>query len=657
MAIPRQVLYDSIKPLGYPTTTKVMRFSPQTGQNNILPNDVVRFNFNTNGYWDPSTVYINLTVQMDPSFRKGDAIQIDGSASSFISEFIATCKGVELERIQEYDQIANILEDVNYSNEQRFTREIQGMGNNNRASTKSFGGNPTPGYAHRATGDIQNNSATTAYILGYNPHHVATPQQPASSTAPQPDNIDTLYLSGYRRLTATLGIYNQIGQTSTLEPVNAWIAAIPLYKNLYGMSGLSDYPSNAANVGNNWNQRINYPNMGFHEVINNDLTQGCFEPALIRGIGIPTMINGRIQHELCERRSFSIPIYSGIFGSLMQKRDLKYLPMQALQDLVLEFRINPNAVFTSGYSYFQANTDAVDLTMNSAANTHALLQRKFVITKFEIVAEMLFFDQKVDSLIQNQLSSNEGVIFHTESWMLGPITSLGPLSTPSGNYQLNMGFESLKKILVTFLPSNPQPFQRKLHRISNAVTSLQLRIGMDLYPTYPIKGHSGTSGAVPTIYSYENNNEYLIALYKAFGKWNNVLEDCSINNVNFAVNSRTTISGETQLVTNAATLPAQILPAQKVTGALSMFYNNIEKGKAVYAVDLEGLGDDEGVISGLNTTVNKPLEIIFTSDSSSPFLVFSDASYSYGTNMYVWCHYDMIVKFGKFSAQIIGRGL
>ena len=138
MSIPPQVLYDTIKPLGYPTSTKVMRFTPQTGQNNILPNDVVRFNFNTNGYWDPSTVYINIQVAMDSSFRKGDAIQIDGSASSFISEFIATCKGVELERIQEYDQLANILEDINYSNEQRFTREIQGMGNNCRAATKSF---------------------------------------------------------------------------------------------------------------------------------------------------------------------------------------------------------------------------------------------------------------------------------------------------------------------------------------------------------------------------------------------------------------------------------------------------------------------------------------------------------------------------------------
>jgi len=656
MSIPRQVLYDSIKPLGYPTSTKVMRFTPQTGQNNILPNDVVRFNFNTNGYWDPSTVYINIQVGMDSSFRKGDAIQIDGSASSFISEFIATCKGVELERIQEYDQLANILEDINYSNEQRFTREIQGMGNNCRAATKSFGGNPTPGFQHRATGDLQGYSLSTSYNIGYNPHHVFTPPVTAGAGVPNSDAMDTFYLSSTRRLNSTLAVYNQIGSTSTLEPVGAWIMTIPLLKNIYGLSGLSDFPQNAAGANINWNSRVNYPHGGFHDVLNNDLTQGCFEPALIRGIGIPIMINGRIQHELCEKRSFSIPIYSGIFGSLMQKRDLKYLPMQALQDLTLEFRINPNAVFTSGYSYLN-NADATDLLLNVNASTHALLQRKFVITKFEIVAEMLFFDQKVDALIQNQLSSNDGVIFHTESWMLGPITSLPPLTTPSGNYQLNMGFESLKKICVTFLPANPLPYTRKLHRISNGVTSMQLRIGMDLYPTYPIKGHSGCAAGYPSTFAFDNNNEYLISLYKAFGKWNNILEDCSINNINFSVNQRTTIGGADVLVTNASTLPAQVGTSQRCTSALSMFYNNIEKGKAIYAIDLEGLGDDEGVISGLNTTVNKPIEIIFTSDSSSSFVEFRDVANQVPTNMYVWCHYDMIVKFGKFSAQIIGRGI
>ena len=658
MAIPPQVLYDSVKPIGYPTQTKIMRFSPQTGQGNIQPNDIVRFNFSTSGYWDPSTVYISMTVQLDPSFRKYDAIQIDGSASSFISEFIATCKGVELERIQEYDQLANILEDLNYSNEQRFCRDIQGLGNNSRASTKSWGAHPTSTYGLRSEGEFRSLTSLAApkyFYQGWNPFTSTPANFQQESVQRFYDNTDPyLIFNSTRKLDPALVINNVIRTTQTPETVNPFLPQMILFKNILGMPGpIRTFP----NSNNNTTEGVGYHStLGCHDIINNDLTQGCFEPVLCRGLGLNTMIDGRLQAESLEKRTFAIPLYSGIFGQLMEKHDLKYLPMSALQDLMLEFRINPFAVFTSGYSYLKAGSDTVEDSYSAVLTSHAELQRKFVITKFEIVCEMLSFDARVDTLIQNQLSSSDGVIFPTQSWMLGPIFSLPAGQVPSGNYQLNMGFESLKKICITFLSPTTKPFQRKLGRFSGGITSLQLRIGMELYPSQPIKGHSGTAGGTPTTYIHDNNNEYLIALYKAFGKFNNYDEDCSINSVNFALNIRhsdaTMGSGGNLWVSDA---DRTMLVSSFNAFGLPLLHQNLMKGKAIYALDLEGLGDDKRVTSGLNTNLNRPIEIVFTGDSSNP--ASSPFGFTLALNMYIWCHYDMVVKFTKFSAQVMGRGI
>lgn len=656
MSIPSQVLYDSIKPIGYPTSTKIMRFTPQTGQNNIQPNDLVRFNFNTNGYWDPSTVYISLTVQLDPSFRKYDAIQIDGSASSFISEFIATCKGVEIERISEYDQIANILEDINYSNEQRFSRDIQGLGNNSKASSKPFGSTPNSVWHQRSEGEFRaltSLSAPRYFFQGFNPFFIHPNANVNNSLPDTFDNTNgNLVFNAIRLQTANVQIYNVVGAIGAVETNNSRLPQMALFKNLFGISGPCRYPPNSG-ISTGAGFDLTSKTIGGHDIVSNDLTQGCFEPVLIKDLGIPTMINGQIESNLNEKRNFAIPLYSGVFGQLMEKNDLKYLPMVAFQDLMMEFRINPYAIFTSGFSYLEANTNNLDTNYTTAVNSHLELQRKFVITKFEIVCEMLFFDPRVDSLILNQLSSSDGVVFPTQSWLLGPIISIPAGQTPSGNYQLNLGFESLKKICVTFMPPTQNNFSRKLYRVSAGITSMQLRIGMDLYPSMPIRGHSGTAGAYPSTYAYDNNNEYLIALYKAFGKFNNIYEDCSINSINFAINVKWTDVGNTQAPWNSDA-DRTMAPQHTVAFGQPLLYENIMKGKAIYALDLEGLGDDKKVVSGLNTNINRPIEIIFTSDSASAFKTTTGTTKP--INMYIWCHYDMVVKLTKFSAQIMGRG-
>lgn len=664
MSIPRQVLYDSVKPFGYPTSVKQVRFMPTTGQN-MGPNDIIRFNISTNGYWDPSTAYINLQLQIDDSFSDFDAIQLDGSASSLISEFVATVKGVELERIQEYDQIANILDDIYYSNEQRLIKEIQGLGNNSKATTKTLCNNLGSGFTYLPNSVWDTTNPTYHSLISPKPTFVPSENHGYTGEAP----LSGTMTWNARNVGLAFNINNSYGDNTSDKTVqsgtdNVFNVQCQVIKNISSIDTDLGYwktpnaPNSATTVAD-WNNS-NY--MGYYAPFNNDLCQGCFEPVLSKNCGIQMIIDGKITNRFCDTREFAIPIYSGLFGCLMQKRDLKYLPMQALQDLILEFRLNPNGIFTSGFQN-KLSTGVFDTTYPNLLAGHNVLQRKYKITKFEIVVEMLYFDSRIDSMINSQLNSSEGIIFHTQSWMLGPVYSLAAGAVPSGTYQLNLGFESLKCLCITFLLTDylTKPFLRKLNRVSAGVTSLQFRIGNELFPSLPIKGHSGTAGGHPSNYAFQNNNEYLINLYKSFDKWLNVDEDCSINNNNFALNGRyynTQAAFPMSSFTGAnAGVASYNFSATHCLG-MPLYWENKAKGKAIYAMNFEALPEDRNVVSGLNTIVNRPFEILFTGDvGAAPGIkVFSGGGNNMAYNMYIWCNFDMIVKLGKFNAAVLGRG-
>lgn len=50
------------------------------------------------------------------------SLQVDNSAASFISQLIIYNKGTEIERIEEYDTISAILNDMNSCDYNRFSR-------------------------------------------------------------------------------------------------------------------------------------------------------------------------------------------------------------------------------------------------------------------------------------------------------------------------------------------------------------------------------------------------------------------------------------------------------------------------------------------------------------------------------------------------------
>lgn len=64
--IPQSLNYASLKPEAVEHEIKLVRFTPQTNIQNQIPNDVVRFLLQGNGFFDPYSAYIRMRVDLDP---------------------------------------------------------------------------------------------------------------------------------------------------------------------------------------------------------------------------------------------------------------------------------------------------------------------------------------------------------------------------------------------------------------------------------------------------------------------------------------------------------------------------------------------------------------------------------------------------------------
>ena len=660
MSIPNEISFNRIPPMAYKNSITIMRYLPNT--NSVLnPGDICRFNINQkNGFWDPYSCYINMEVDVsqENSLDTYDVLQIDGSASSFISELVITCKGGELERITEYDVISNVIEDLTLNNEQRSCRDIQGLGSNTRAFNKKAGSlYPDGMFLPTMDCSTLNSEAITTGTLSANFSRPWT-------ALPTAQNATT----GDKSLIAALGPLSTtkctLNQPYVFRQANGFVST----STASGIGGICDgilqnfgFGFSSKRFNGTYDQgsdKIGW-NIGIPNCFDNDMTQGCFEPIFSKGASIPTMIDGRYDGVIPAKRTFCLPFYSGIFGQLMPKDHYKFVPMQALEDLVIEFRMNPNAMFTSGYKPYAGGSW---LSGGDSVSKNGMIPRKWKITKFEIVVDILLFDKDVEDMVRTQLNTESGITFHTISWFLGPLYSIPSGSTPSGTYQLNLGFESLRQILVLFIPQDylQYTFLRKLYRINCGITSLQLKIAMQYYPSLPLKGQAGTSAFYDSSYGYYNNNEYVISLLKAWDKFQNKDEDCSITPNNFAVNERYWNPADTNTIPATYPVDTSLLPSFNTFGYMPLLHENRCKGKALFSMDLQSMQDNQKVLSGINTTKGNTFELMFTSNSSLYYQSGVGPAGTGGnkanTTMYVFCNYDMLVSLKRYGIKVTGRG-
>ncbi len=111
--------YGDIAPEVIANEVKLIRFTPTQTLNALFNGEVVRYILQSNGFYDPFSAYFRMTVEVPATSLNTDEIRfVDRSAHSFITRFIVRSQGIELERIEEYDTIAGIINDMLYSQEQ-----------------------------------------------------------------------------------------------------------------------------------------------------------------------------------------------------------------------------------------------------------------------------------------------------------------------------------------------------------------------------------------------------------------------------------------------------------------------------------------------------------------------------------------------------------
>lgn len=86
-----------------------------------------------NGFYDPYSAYIKVVVENDGIIPDPTAVAplsgkfLDRSAHSLINRLVIRSQGTELERIEQYDVMAAMINDMCYSSEQRQLHHYEGF--------------------------------------------------------------------------------------------------------------------------------------------------------------------------------------------------------------------------------------------------------------------------------------------------------------------------------------------------------------------------------------------------------------------------------------------------------------------------------------------------------------------------------------------------
>jgi hypothetical protein len=286
-----------------------------------------------------------------------------------------------------------------------------------------------------------------------------------------------------------------------------------------------------------------------------------------------------------------------------------------------------------------------------------------------MVTTQYVFPSDISGIILAKFKEGATLYFHSHAFMLGPTYQVSQGQVP-GVIQINLGFDSLKSILIIFIPLDYQTYSwcRRQYRLSMNIIKFQAKIGMDYYPSLPSLSNGGNiaplSNTVSSNFNWARpNNEYLINLLQCFGQYNDIASDTFMNNVNFAVNNRPYAPDNFKTQTGNDSLGFTYQQCFNQYGWPSVHENRCV-GKAIYALDFETLNKDMAVLSGINTTAVKPFELYFEVQSdgpsnalASPVFGIPNSGNQFPRNAmaYPFLWYDFVVAVNTAGPTVVGR--
>lgn len=193
-------------------------------------------------------------------------------------------------------------------------------------------------------------------------------------------------------------------------------------------------------------------------------------------------------------------------------------------------------------------------------------EQKYEVSNVSYNASIVEFSGSVNAAL-TQMVQSTGLFIHGTCWSNQAVPL--PAGQSSSSWVNSERLKSVKSLLVTF--NDPEKAgqtvgSRPTNRHNNYVSSFQVKIGSDYFPTQPIKANSRTAG---------ENGAYLIEAFKALAEYDNVNHSSLVNIYNFASND-----------------------------------NAVNKtGRSVYGLDLDAFGKSD-VESGVNTILSNPITFL-----------------------------------------------
>jgi len=616
-----QFQYISTKPtIGGDIRQTLTRFQPDGWFNagaSAQPNQYIRFNFRTDGFWDPKTMYINIDIDCS-NMPANSVYQIDNSAQSIISHYIARHNNTELIRIHEYDELAAMLYDLHIGSEERDSRVSEGIGRN-RASQRQMSTKGNQG-TFQPNGIRENPGPPISWPNTWETQYDATWHQSVGIELGNSMNGRSFTNSTWRPWWATQPAYDDndaIVNTLTLLEGGD----VCSYLDMFGMEdntgmdmGWLDDAQTRPGFTFNGAYWVPVNQLGLGR-LNGEASVGTGEAYCSNTVLKPTIKSGLPVYERNTHLTFQIPLLCPIFGALADHG--KLLPMRIFDGMQFEFLVNPFAFFVGGGGDLVPKTDPLynAALYDPATYNYTLTEGnrfRWAITKFEIVVEMIYPTTQDTSTIYGNLDSS-GFALDFRTWFLGPKNKYGGGTNLNTQIQINNGFTSMDILAFYFQPADYEihSHARKHKRISNNLTSMQLRIGNDYFPTLPIQGHAGNIRPDFTSQNQKGNySEFFVNTMKAFGKWLNTKDNGIINPTNYCLNT-VGYNPDDNAVGNILTY------AKNTLADMSLFWENQCVPRNIFAFDMEKFDILGGSVkSGWNTMDLRPFDLLIQNDNS-----------------------------------------